>query len=89
MNCPHCQQIHGVVEEFNFYLAPEKRINVVDVTSLWEFGVDLEPIANYIDLKGTPTLFLGGKNPQVVEGITSRSYFKGFLKGYLERAGDI
>ena len=87
--CEHCKLIYGVAEELNVFLPPEKRIRIVDVTHSWNFNMDIEPIINYIELKGTPTLFLGGYNPIVVEGITTREYFKGYLKGYLEKVGDL
>lgn len=88
-DCPHCKLIHGVVEEFNVFLPPEKMIRVVNVSTMWQYNIDLEPIVNYIELKGTPTLFLGGEHPIVVEGVTTREYMKGFLKGYLEKMGDL
>src|SRR3990167_3527342 len=68
-NCMHCKLIHGVVEEFNVFLKPEKQIKVIDVTNSWDYNLDLEPIINHIDLKGTPTLYLGGEYPVLMEGI--------------------
>ena len=88
-NCVHCKLIHGVVEEFNMFLKPGKQIKVIDVTDSWDYNLNLMPIINHIDIKGTPTLYLGGEHPVLMEGITTRDYFKGFLKGYLEKAGDL
>ena len=88
-SCSHCKLIYGVVEEFNIFLKPEKRIKIVDITDNWAYNVDLEPIVNHIDIKGTPTLYLGGEHPVVVDGVTTRDWLKGFLKGYLEKAGDL
>ena len=87
--CVHCKLIYGVVEEFNIFLKPEKRIRIVDMTDKWNYDIDLEPIANHIDIKGTPTLYMGGENPVLVEGVTTRDWLKGFLKGYLEKVGDL
>lgn len=88
-DCPHCKLIYGVAEEFNMFLSPEKRIRIVDVTDSWDYNMNLEPITNHIDIKGTPTLYLGGEHPVLMEGITTRNYFKGFLRGYLEKMGDL
>jgi hypothetical protein len=88
-DCVHCKLIYGVAEEFNVFLKPEKKIRIVDVSDNWNFNVDLQPIVNHIDIKGTPTLYLGGEHPILVEGVTTREWFKGFLKGYLEKAGDL
>ena len=87
--CHHCKLYLGIIEEFNLLLHPEKRIQVIDVYDAWNYGVDLDPIVNHLDLNGTPTLYLGGKNPVMLEGVTTRPYLVGFLKGYLKRAGDL
>mgnify|MGYP001604644954 CR=1 FL=1 len=87
--CPHCKLYLGVIEEINIFLNPEKRIRIIDVTEEWDLGVKTEEIASYLDIKGTPTLYLGGKNPVVLEGVTTRPYLKGFLKGYFERLGEL
>lgn len=88
-NCEHCKLIYGIVDEFNVFLKPEKRIRIIDMTDSWDYDMNLEPIAKHLDIKGTPTLFLGGEHPVLVEGVTTREWLKGFLRGYLERVGDL
>ena len=88
-HCPHCLLYKGVVEEINMKLQPSKRIKIIDVAEMWTYGVELEPIVNQIDIKGTPTLYLGGKNPIAIEGVSTRSYLKGFLTSYFQKLGEI
>ena len=87
--CSHCRLYHGVVEEFNMQLQPDKRIQIVDVTDWWQHGVNVNPIVEFVEIRGTPTLYLGGKYPQVVEGATTRHYLRGFLKGYFKQTGEM
>ena len=87
--CAFCKMYMGIVQEINFYLKPSKRIKIIDVTDQWENGIITDPIAEHINLKGTPTLYLGGHHPIIVEGMTSRSYVQKFLEGYLKTLGEL
>ena len=70
-------------------LQPSKRIKIIDVADIWNYDIELEPIINQIEIKGTPTLYLGGKNPIAIEGVSTRSYLKGFLTSYFQKLGEI
>ena len=84
--CSGCQLYEGVVEEINTLLKPEKRIRGIDVT--WDFNYDfhLAPELKSLKTDATPSLLLGNV---LKEGYGGKPYFKSFLKGYLERKGDI
>ena len=86
MLCHGCIPQEGVIEEVNSLLPPNKRIRNVDV--LWDFNYNfkLNPELEMIKCNATPSIYLGGR---LQEGHGGRAYFKGFLKGYLERKGDI
>ena len=84
--CQHCRLYLGIIEKFNVLLKPEKRVRVIDVTDSWNRGIDLSEIPKYIELKGTPSLYLNGI---ILEGVTTREYLKGFLKGYFVKTGEL
>ena len=67
-SCVFCPDLKGVVEEINVLLAPEKRINIIDVTWDWGFNVILNPILNHVDIDATPTLYLDGRMYQGFAG---------------------
>ena len=84
--CSGCIPQEGVVEEVNSLLSPDKRIRNINV--LWDFNYDinLNPELNMLDCNATPSIFLNGR---LQEGHGGKAYFKGFLKGYFEKKGDI
>ena len=84
--CGGCIPQEGVVEEVNSLLPPNKRIRSINV--LWDFNYDfkLNPELNMLKCDVTPSIFLNGR---LQEGHGGKAYFKGFLKGYFERKGDI
>ena len=84
--CSGCIPQEGVVEEINSLLPPSKRIRSINV--LWDFnyGINLNPEINMLKSNATPSIFLSGN---LQEGYGGRAYFKGFLKGYFEKKGDI
>ena len=93
--CPNCIPQEGVVEEINSLLPPSKRIRSINV--LWDFNyvfkvgeldrrINLNPEIDMLDCDVTPSIFLNGR---LQEGLGGRAYFKGFLKGYFEKKGDI
>ena len=84
--CGGCIPQEGVVEEVNSLLPPNKRIRSINV--LWDFNYDfkLNPELNMLKCDATPSIFLNGR---LQEGHGGRAYFKGFLKGYFEKKGDI
>lgn len=86
INCPYCQELKSIVEDINILLSPEKRIRIIDATWDWGFGINLNPILNYVDIDATPSVYLDGN---VYQGFTSREHLRGFLMGYLETIGDI
>lgn len=84
--CAGCQLYEGVVEEINSLLKPEKRIRKVDVTWDFNYPFNLAPELKALKTDATPSLLLGNR---LKEGYGGKSYLKGFLKGYLEKKGDI
>jgi len=84
--CSGCIPQEGVVEEINIHLPPEKKIRSINV--LWDFNynINLNPEINMLNCDATPSIFLNGR---LKEGHGGRAYFKGFLKGYFEKKGDI
>ena len=95
MLCGGCIPQEGVVEEINSLLPPSKRIRSLNV--LWDFNyvfkmgksdrrINLNPEIDMLDCDSTPSIFLGGV---LHEGYGGRAYFKSYLKGYLEKKGDI
>ena len=84
--CSGCIPQEGVVEEINSLLPPNKRIRSINV--LWDFNynINLNPEVNMLDCNATPSVFLNGR---LQEGHGGKAYFKGFLKGYFEKKGDI
>jgi len=80
----------GIIAEINSLLKPEKRIRSVDVTyDFTSYGFNLAPELASLrekDVNATPSLLLGNR---LKEGYGGIPYFKGFLRGYFERKGDI
>ena len=83
--CPYCRLYHGVIEKFNAVVNPKNRIQVLDVTDEMKFGQKFYPILDFIDWKGTPTLYLNGI---VVEGALSKYDIIGRLNAYFHNIGE-
>jgi len=84
--CPLCEDMEGIVENFNIMLPPDKMIKVIDVSWDWGFDVTLTPLLNHVDIQGTPSIYLDGV---LYEGFASREHLMGFLESFLRVKGEI